>query len=95
MGGERRVVCNEEVAEILAEIPEGHRHLRTTLRLADGTEWVLQEATVANLVRAYVTVKTHPARASVRLVGRRVAERKAGYAEWQLLEEEGGNGCGA
>jgi len=88
MGGKHRVVRNEAVAEVVVEVPEGHQHLRTTLRLTDGTEFVLQEATVANLVRAYVAVKTHPSRTAVRLVGRRVEDRKAGYAEWQLVEEE-------
>lgn len=83
-----RVVRNDEVAEVVVEAPEGHRHLRTTLRLTDGTALVLQEATVANLVRAYLGVKTHPSRERVRLVGRRFAERKPGYAEWQLVEEE-------
>lgn len=73
---------------VTAEIPEGHRHLRTTVELADGTELVFQEAAVANIVRAYVGVKTHPLRKRVVLRGERLAERKEGYAEWQLLEEK-------
>ncbi len=81
------VLRNEDVAEILAEIPEGHLHLRTTMRLADGSAITLQEATVAALVRAYVAVKTDPLRRRMVLKGRRVAGRKEGYAEWQLLEE--------
>ncbi|HET7318526.1 MAG TPA: hypothetical protein VFK23_05250 [Nitrospirota bacterium] len=80
------VIANEEIKELIAEVPEGHRHLRTTLVLQDGREITLQEATVANLVRAYITVKTHPARDSLRLHGRRLASRKEGFAEWQLLE---------
>ena len=49
-----------------------------------------EEATLANLVRAYVEIKTHPQRESVRLVGRELAEgeRKKGFAEWQLLEDK-------
>ena len=86
----RRVLANEEIEAIEIGVPEGHRHLRTVLRLAGGEELVLQEATVANLVRAYVTVRTHPQRQGVRLVGRRLpaAGRKEGFADWQLLEEE-------
>jgi len=86
----RRVVSNVEVVAIEVEVPAGHRHLRTVLRLQDGEELVLQEATVANLVRAYVTVKTHPQRSGIRLAGRFLdeAERKTGFADWQLLEEE-------
>jgi len=86
-GADERVLRNEEVAEIVAEIPEGHRHLRTTLRLADGSAITLQEATVAAIVRAYVAVKTDPLRNEMTLKGRRVPGRKEGYAEWQLMEE--------
>jgi hypothetical protein len=85
-----RIVRNEDVAEIRVEIPPGHRHLRTSVRLTDGTEWVFQEATLANLVRAYVDVKTHPLRRAMKLVGRIVPEPKQGYAAWQLLEEDPG-----
>jgi len=82
-----RVLRNEDVAEIVAEIPEGHRHLRTTVKLADGFAITLQEATVAAIVRAYVAVKTDPLRNGMTLKGRKVPSRKEGYAEWQLLEE--------
>ncbi|MGE5239568.1 MAG: hypothetical protein ACM3ON_12280 [Chloroflexota bacterium] len=80
------VIRNEDVEELSIEVPEGHRHLRTTLVLQDGTEIVFQEATIANLVRAYITVKTHPFREKVILRGERLADRKEGYAEWQLVE---------
>ncbi len=80
-------IANEEVKELIAEIPEGHKHLRTTIVLHDGTSFTFQEATIANLVRAYIGVKTHPWQAGVRLTGRKLDERKEGYAEWQLLEE--------
>ncbi|WP_239077342.1 hypothetical protein [Geobacter sp. SVR] len=78
---------NEEVIGVVAEIPEGHRHLRTTLHLADGTTITLQEATVAAVVRAYTAIKTGPLTSRVALRGRHVPDRKPGYAEWQLLEE--------
>ncbi len=80
-------IANEEVKELIAEIPEGHKHLRTTIVLQDGTSFTFQEATIANLVRAYIGVKTHPQQNGVRLSGRKVDERKEGYAAWQLLEE--------
>lgn len=82
------ILRNEDVTEIVAEIPAGHRHLRTTVQLADGASFIFQEATVAALVRAYVAVKTDPVRSRVVLSGRRVAEGKDGYAEWQLMEED-------
>jgi len=82
------IIHNEDIKELTAEIPEGHKHLRTAIILQDGTEFVFQEATIANLVRAYVTVKTHPTIKKVRLEGKKLSERKDGYAEWQLVEEE-------
>ncbi len=81
------VIANEEVQELIAEIPEGHKHLRTTIKLQDGRTFTFQEATIANLVRAYITVKTHPKRTKVRLLGRKLSVRKEGYAEWQLAED--------
>ncbi|MGE5173137.1 MAG: hypothetical protein ACM3MD_04845 [Betaproteobacteria bacterium] len=80
------VITNEEVKELFAEIPAGHRHIRVTIVLQDGREFTFQEATAANLVRAYITVKTHPSTTRVQLTGRRLTAQKEGYAEWQLLE---------
>ena len=85
------MIRNCDVVSIRAEIPPGHRHLRTTVQLADGTELVFQEATVAAMVRAYTAIKTHPTASKVKLTGRYLDSRKDGYAEWQLLEEEGGD----
>lgn len=82
------IIRNEDVLELVAEIPEGHKHLRTTVRLQDGTELVFQEATVAGIVRAYVSVKTHPRKRGVSMKGGTLGNRKDGYAEWQLLEEK-------
>jgi hypothetical protein len=80
------IINNEDVKELIAEIPEGHKHLRTTIILNDGTELVFQEATIANLARAYIEVKTHPTTKKVKLKGRKLTETKEGYAEWQLVE---------
>jgi len=81
------MVRNEDVKEVTLEVPENHHHIRTTLVLADGTTLVFQEATIANLVRAYITLKTHPTIDRLTLMGQRVVHPKNGYAEWQLLEE--------
>lgn len=80
------VIHNEDVRAISVEVPEGHKHLRTTIALADGKELTFQEATIANLVRAYITIKTHPTMTRVQLQGKVLDDRKDGYAEWQLLE---------
>ncbi len=82
------VIRNEDIKELALEVPEGHKHLRAVLVLEDGEEIVLQEAAIANLVRAYITVKTHPTTFRVVLKGKRVDGRKEGYAEWQLMESE-------
>jgi len=82
----RRVITNEEVVRVVIEPPEGHRHLRTSILLSDGTELVFQEATMANIVRGFVSVKTHPEQASVILEGRHLESPKPGFASWQLLE---------
>jgi hypothetical protein len=76
---------NEDVKGLITEIPEGHRHIRTTIIFTDGTEITLQEATIANLVRAYITVKTHPVTDRVELKGERIKEKKEGYADWQMV----------
>jgi hypothetical protein len=81
------IIHNDDIKELIAEIPEGHRHLRITTLLRDGTELVFHEASIANLVRAYITVKTHPGITRVVLKGKRLSKRKEGYAEWQLVEE--------
>ena len=80
-------IRNEDIKEIIVEIPEGHKHIRTKITLQDATELVFQEAAVANITRAYITVKTHPQKTSVKLKGKQLSEKKAGYADWQLLEE--------
>jgi len=82
------IIHNEDIKELTAEIPEGHKHLRTTIVLQDDTELVFQEAAIANLVRAYIMVKTHPVKRKVTLKGKRLSEKKDGYAEWQIVEEE-------
>ena len=80
-------ILNEDIQEVTVGVPEGHRHIRTCIVLRDGTELVFPEAAVANILRAFVTVKTHPVKTAVRLKVKRMEQRKKGYAEWQLVEE--------
>ena len=83
------IIRNKDILEVLAEIPDGHRHIRTTVRCRDGREFVFQEAAIANIVRAYTSITTHPQRTKVRLSGRAATKRKEGFAEWQLIEDDG------
>lgn len=82
------IIKNEDIREVVIEVPEGHAHLRTTVLLKDGSELVFQEAAIANIARAYVTLKTHPVKSKVRLEGEKLLRRKEGFAEWQLIENE-------
>ena len=84
------LIHNEDVIKLIAEIPEGHTHIRTSIVLDDRTEITFQEATIANLVRAYIRIKTHPQIKKVSLHGKRIENRKEGYADWQLIEENDG-----
>ena len=87
VSGDTMNIKNEDIKALIAEIPEGHKHIRTTLVLQDGTEMTFQEATIANLVRAYVSIKTHPVLSKIVSSGTKLDEKKDGYAEWQLLEK--------
>jgi hypothetical protein len=80
------IIRNEDVKELLVEIPEGHIHIRATIVLQDAMEITLQEATIANIVRAHINIKTHPTAACLRLTGKKLPDRKDGFAEWQLVE---------
>jgi len=82
------IIKNEDIKSLTVEIPEGHKHMRTTIVLNDGMEVTFQEASIANIVRAYITVKTHPAINKVKMRNKRLVSRKEGYDEWQLLENK-------
>ncbi len=72
---------------IIAFIPIGHMHVRVLIEFKDQVI-VLQEASIAGILRAYINVHTHPYNKAVELVSKRVPKeaRKVGYAEYQLLE---------
>ncbi len=78
---------NESVSRIIAFIPPQHHHLRLVIELPDQVI-VLHEATVAAIVRAYISIATHPTRRAVEMVQQNVPKdrRKLGYAKWQLVE---------
>lgn len=82
------IIQNEAVNALIAEVPDGHRHVRITMRFADGKEMTFQEATIANLVRAYIRIKTHPHITRIELKGQFIVGGKDGFAAWQLLERE-------
>ena len=79
-------IKNEDVRRVLLGVPRGHKHLRLALELRDGRVMIFSEATVASIVRAFVTLYTHPSLRALELAGSPVEDRKPGYAEYQLLE---------
>ena len=85
---ETRVILNEDVSRVLIGVPEGHKHLRICLELKATCTLVFQEATVANILRVYTTVKTHPSVQARELEMKSLTaeQRKEGYATHQLLE---------
>ena len=83
---------NSDIKSVTVGIPDGHRHLRTVIETEKGS-FVLQEATVAAIVRAYTTVKTHPQTKGVRLEGAETEDRKKGYAPYQLVETGDSSGA--
>jgi hypothetical protein len=84
----KRSFSNAEIARVMVGIPDGHKHLRTVIETSTGEQFLFQEATMANLVRAYVTIKTHPQRKAVELRTKRLDDNKPRYAEFQLVETD-------
>ncbi|MFP4498651.1 MAG: hypothetical protein ACLFQV_10605 [Vulcanimicrobiota bacterium] len=66
---------------------ENHKHLRALVETEDEF-LVFQEATIAALVRAYISVKNHPQKAAVLMAGEYAENLKPGFARWQLLERD-------
>jgi len=84
----KKTIRNTQIQRILLGVPLEHEHLRVLIELTDGTKLVLHEATLASIVRAFLTTKLDPIRDAVELMGTELAERRAGFAEYQLLETE-------
>ena len=83
------IIRNEDVDKVLVGVPEDHKHLRICVKLEKGLVLVFQEATIANILRAYITVKTHPSVRTQELQMKTLATtelKKEGYAAHQLLE---------
>ena len=83
-----QIIRNEDVDKVLVGVPEGHKHLRVCMKLKNGLVLIFQEATIANILRAYITVKTHPGVRTQELQMKTLTaeRRKEGYAAHQLLE---------
>lgn len=69
-------------------VPKGHKHPRVCMKLKNNSAIIFQEATIANILRAYVTIKTHPKITAQELEMHVLDEPSQiqGYALHQLLE---------
>lgn len=81
-------IRNQDIKRVLIGTPKGHKHLRICIELKNETILVFQEATIANISRAYITVKTHPKIRAQELETKAIDEGKLkeGYARHQLIE---------
>ena len=79
-------ISNENVKRVVVGIPEGHKHIRAFIETSMGEHFLFQEATIANIVRAYISITTHPQKMAVELVSKELDMKKAPYSKYQLLE---------
>ncbi len=90
MGLKRRflIVRNSDVNKVLLGPPKGHKHIRGLIFLKNGLIIVLQQATLENIARGVISLITHPVKKALSLKCVRLEDRKVGYAEYQLIEED-------
>jgi len=83
-----RVIRNEDIQKVLLGTPKDHKHLRVCIKLRDNSFLIFQEATIANILRSYTTIKTHPTIRAQQLELKKLTpkELKKDYATNQLLE---------
>ena len=84
------IVKNKDIVEVLVGVPRGHKHLRIILKRRGGDIFIFSEAIIANIVRAYITLKTHPIKRAIKLKQKNLSEQnglKMGHAKYHLVEE--------
>jgi len=82
------VIRNQDIKRVLIGAPKNHKHLRIHIELKNGKSIVFQEVTIANISRAYTTLKTHPhiGAQELKMKTAKTEQFKKGYAKHQLLE---------
>ena len=81
-----KYIKNEDIERVLIGVPPGHKHLRVMFILRNETCLVFSEAAIANIIRGFILVKTHPVISAIELKGVKLGKRKCGFAEYQLIE---------
>ncbi len=82
-----KILRNRDVKRIVAFIPKGHKHVRMLIEL-ENESFIIQEATIDAILRAYVNVITHPQRLATELKVEKLEVKKEGYAEHQHIESQ-------
>ena len=83
-------IRNCDIKRILIGVPRGHRHLRVALE-TENFYLVFSEALIANIVRAYISVKTHPTCKAIELSLVNMSQRgdlKDEFSPYQHLEKK-------
>jgi len=85
-----RFIKDYEVKRIVVAPPSGEKEkvwqIRLLVELVDGSKIIFDHATVGNILRSLSWVLYHPKMKAIELVGKKLEERKKGFAEDQLLE---------
>jgi hypothetical protein len=79
-----KVLRNQNICRVIIGVPQGHQHIRTIIETKH-ERLIFQEATIANIVRAYIILKTHPTQLGVELLLKEITG-KEGFTRFQLLE---------
>ena len=82
----KKSFANADIKRITIGVPDKHRHIRTVVETIHGDVLIFQEATIANIVRGYTVIKTHPRKRALELEQKRFSDQKEGYADYQLVE---------
>jgi predicted hydrolase (HD superfamily) len=83
-----KIIRNKDIEKVLMGVPRGHKHLRVYVKLRDDSALIFQEATIANILRAYVNIRTHPMVTAQELKTQTLSKtlKKPGFARHQLLQ---------
>ncbi len=83
-----KYIRNSDINRVLIGTPKDHKHMRVIIDLKNGDKIIFSEATIANIARAYITIKTHPKISSLELVMKDMKKEdiKEGFSQFQLIE---------
>ena len=82
-----RIFSNADIIRLVAGIPRNHHHIRMSIETVDHERIVFQEATLAAISRAYLSILLHPEKRVTQLLLEEI-QGKLGYASPQLQESD-------